>query len=153
MKANEHYLSSERVGIVRFMIFVFFIFVLVTSGFSQQKSVKGVVTDESGSPIPGATISVKGTSTGTITDQAGRFTIGIPLKVTALSISFVGMITQEIKLGSQTVFSIKMRPENVQLDEVVAIGYGVQRKKLVTGVEEFLGCAKIHIDHLVVKYR
>jgi len=133
MKANEHYLSSERVGIVRIMIFVFFIFVLVTSGFSQQKSVKGVVTDESGSPIPGATISVKGTSTGTITDQDGRFTIGIPLKVTALSISFVGMITQEIKLGSQTVFSIKMRPENVQLDEVVAIGYGVQRKKLVTG--------------------
>ena len=122
MKANEHYLSSERVGIVRFMIFVFFIFVLVTSGFSQQKSVKGVVTDESGSPIPGATISVKGTGTGTIADQDGRFTITIPSKALALSVSFIGMITQEVKLGSQTDFSFKMRPENIQLEEVVAIG-------------------------------
>ena len=99
----------------------------------QQKSVSGKVTDSGGQPLPGATVVVKGTTQGTVTNADGEYSItNIPDDAT-LVFSFVGMRTQEVVVGSQTNINVTMEQETIGLEEVVAIGYGVQKKKLITG--------------------
>ncbi|SFF03237.1 SusC/RagA family TonB-linked outer membrane protein [Thermophagus xiamenensis] len=107
---------------------------LETFSFYQQneKIITGKVTDENGDPIPGATIQVKGTNTGTISDMNGNYTISIPSDAETLVFSFVGMETQEIIIGTQSRLDVSLNPEVVGLDEVVVIGYGTQRKGDVT---------------------
>ena len=100
---------------------------------AQQKSVNGKVTDDSGTPVPGATVVVKGTTVGAITDLDGKFAITVPANSKNLVVSFVGMTSQEIQIGNQTNIQVKLSSQTIGLEEVVAIGYGVQRKKLVTG--------------------
>ncbi len=99
---------------------------------AQDVTVTGTVLDaEENSPLPGVTILVKGTSTGTITDIDGNYTI----KASAddvLLFSFIGFQSQEINVGSQRVISISMETDMTSLDEVVVIGYGTQLKKVVT---------------------
>ena len=100
---------------------------------AQQKSVSGKVTDSSGSPLPGVTVVVKGTTQGTITDVDGKYTLThIPDDAT-LQFSFVGMRTQEIIVGNQATLNVEMKVDAIGLEEVVAIGYGVQKKVNLTG--------------------
>lgn len=97
------------------------------------KTVSGTVVDANGEPIPGATVVVKGTTTGTITDMDGNFTVfGVPEDAT-LQFSFVGMKTVEVAVGEKSSFNIVLQEETLGLDEVVVIGYGVQKKVNVTG--------------------
>ncbi len=99
----------------------------------QGKTVSGKVTDQSGEPIPGASIVMKGTTTGTISDMDGNFTLaGVPGDAT-LVFSFVGMTTQEIPVGNQSSFNIVMEEGILGLDEVVVVGYGTQKKVNMTG--------------------
>ncbi len=100
---------------------------------SQQKEISGKITDSSGDPIPGATVMVKGTTIGTITDADGKFFLRIPANAQTLQISFIGMKNQEIPIGERTTFNIQLEEETVALEEVVAIGYGVQKKVNLTG--------------------
>jgi TonB-linked SusC/RagA family outer membrane protein len=100
---------------------------------SQQREITGKVTDASGQPLPGATVVVKGTTIGTVTDADGNFSLRIPSDAQNLQISFVGMKTEEIPIAGQTVFNVILEEEAIGLDEVVAIGYGVQQKRLTTG--------------------
>ncbi|MFY9597073.1 MAG: carboxypeptidase-like regulatory domain-containing protein, partial [Dysgonamonadaceae bacterium] len=93
---------------------------------SQQREITGKVTDASGQPLPGATVVVKGTTIGTVTDADGNFSLRIPSDAQNLQISFVGMKTEEIPIAGQTVFNVILEEEAIGLDEVVAIGYGVQ---------------------------
>jgi TonB-dependent starch-binding outer membrane protein SusC len=100
---------------------------------AQQRSVSGTVTDESGQPLPGVTVVVKGTTQGTVTNADGNYSLtNIPEDAT-LVFSFVGMRTQEVVVGSQTTINITMIEETIGLEEVVAVGYGVQRKVNMTG--------------------
>jgi TonB-linked SusC/RagA family outer membrane protein len=99
----------------------------------QQKEITGKVTDTDGLPLPGVTVIVKGTTIGTVTNADGEFSLNIPLDAEILQFSFVGMKTQEIPIGEQTTFSIIMEEQTIGLEEVVAVGYGVQRKETVTG--------------------
>jgi len=117
----------------RFLSMVLFMVLLAGMAFAQQKTISGKITDESGAPVPGATVIVKGTTTGTVSDFDGNFSIGVPATTKTLVISFVGMKSQEIVIGNQTKFSIKLVAETTGIEEVVAIGYGVQKKKLNTG--------------------
>lgn len=104
-----------------------------SNGIQQQKMVSGKVTDSSGGSLPGVSVAVKGTTNGTITDSDGNFKL-LNLPVNAfLQFSFVGMKTQEIKVGSQTTIDIVLAVETVGIEEVVAVGYGTQRKKDLTG--------------------
>ncbi len=97
----------------------------------QTKKVSGVVTDAEG-PVIGASVMEKGTSNGTVTDLDGNFTLDVrPGAV--LVISYVGYATQEIPVGNQSTFSITLSENADMLEEVVVVGYGVQKKKLVTG--------------------
>nr|WP_321406282.1 TonB-dependent receptor [uncultured Carboxylicivirga sp.] len=98
-----------------------------------QVSVTGKVTDTQGAPIPGATVSEKGTSNGIITDIDGNYSLTVSGNESVVVFSFIGMKTQEIVVGSQTTLNIVLQEELTDLDEVVVIGYGVQKKKLTTG--------------------
>jgi TonB-linked SusC/RagA family outer membrane protein len=97
-----------------------------------EKTVTGKITDASGNPIPGATIVIKGQKTGTVTDMDGKFSLKAPSNA-VLKVSFIGMKAQEVALQGRSSVSISLEDESVSLNEVVAIGYGVQKKKLVTG--------------------
>ncbi len=100
---------------------------------AQQKSVSGKVTDNSGQPLPGVTVVIKGTTQGTVTDIDGNYSItNIPDNAT-LAYSFVGMRSQEVVVGSQTNINVTLEQDAIGIDEVVAIGYGVQKKATVTG--------------------
>ncbi len=99
----------------------------------QQKTVTGKVTSESGDSLPGVTVAVKGTTQGTITDFDGNYSISNVPSDGILSFSFVGMVAQEISVQNQTTINIVLEEETIGLDEVVAIGYGVQKKSLATG--------------------
>lgn len=99
----------------------------------QQKSVKGKVTDSSGATLPGVSVVVKGTTTGIITDFDGNYSLANIPENSTLQFSFVGMKMQEILIGSQTAVNVVLAEESIGLEEVVAIGYGTQKKKLVTG--------------------
>jgi TonB-linked SusC/RagA family outer membrane protein len=109
------------------------IFVISQLGaFAQEKTISGTVAGSDGIPVPGVTIVVKGTSTGTITNIDGEFTLSVPPNSTLL-FSFVGMKTQEIVVGNQTTINVTMETDAIGLDEVVAIGYGTSRKQDLTG--------------------
>jgi len=100
--------------------------------FAQERTITGKVNDETGAGLPGATVQLKGTQTGTMTDISGNFTLKVPASGGTLVVSYVGYTTQEVTIGDQTSFVIDMKPSVTELEEVVAIGYGVQKKSLVT---------------------
>lgn len=95
--------------------------------------VKGVVRDEKGEALPGVSIRLKGTNKGTVTGADGSFHLLVPGATSILVISYSGMETREITVGSQTTWNITLKTSNEALDEVVVIGYGTQRKSDLTG--------------------
>ena len=99
----------------------------------QQQPVIGVVTAEDGSPIPGVSVVVTGTTQGTITDNSGKYSIIIPPGSKSLTFSFIGMETKEVTIGTLTQINVIMAESIVGLDEVVVIGYGTRLKGEVTG--------------------
>ena len=101
--------------------------------FQQQKSVSGKVTDSSGSGIPGVSIVIKGTTTGTVSEVNGNYTLTNIPKDATLQFSFVGMKKVEVVIGNKTTINVVLEEEAVGLDEVVAVGYGVMRKRDVLG--------------------
>lgn len=99
----------------------------------QQNTVTGKVVDSTGSSLPGVSVVIKGTTNGTITDTDGNFKIqSVPSNAT-LQFSFVGMKTQEVVVGNKTSIDVKLVDETIGLEEVVAVGYGVQKKSNITG--------------------
>lgn len=99
--------------------------------WGQKKMVTGKVTDEKGGSLPGVTIQVKGTYTGTVTDLDGNYKIEVE-DSDVLIFSFVGFNKQEIPVGSQTVINVVLTEETTVLSEIVVIGYGAQQKKDLT---------------------
>jgi TonB-linked SusC/RagA family outer membrane protein len=97
----------------------------------QDRKVTGTVVDAMG-PVIGASIMEKGTSNGTVTDLEGNFSLSVKPGAT-LVISYIGYKTQEISVGNNSFINVTLEEENTSLDEVVVVGYGVQKKKLVTG--------------------
>ncbi|MFC5411097.1 SusC/RagA family TonB-linked outer membrane protein [Larkinella bovis] len=95
--------------------------------------VTGTVTDESGAGLPGVNVVVKGSTQGTTTDADGKFRISVPDTRATLVFSSVGYLKQEVVVGGQTSLSIRLKPDDQTLSEVVVVGYGSQLKKEVTG--------------------
>ncbi|WP_342085127.1 SusC/RagA family TonB-linked outer membrane protein [Dyadobacter sp. OTU695] len=99
---------------------------------AQRRQVSGIVKSETGSPMPGVTILLKGTTMGVSTDPDGKFVIqAMPEDV--LKISFIGYLTEQIPVGNKTYFDITIQPDIATLSEVVVIGYGESKRKDVTG--------------------
>src|SRR5690554_1426096 len=99
----------------------------------QQRSVSGKVTDSGGQPLPGVTVVVKGTTQGTVTNADGNYSLTNISEDATLVFSFVGMRTQEVVVGNQTSINVTMEQETIGLEEVVAVGYGTQKKINLTG--------------------
>ncbi len=99
----------------------------------QQKSVTGKVIDSSGAPLPGVSVVIKGTTNGIITDANGKYSLADVPANAILQFSFVGMKTQEVAVSGKSMISVTMVEETVGIEEVVAVGYGTQRKKDLTG--------------------
>ncbi len=104
-----------------------------TTEVQQGKSVSGKVTETSGSPLPGVSVVVKGTTIGTISDTNGSYSLSNVPENAVLQFSFVGMKGQEVVVGSQTNINAVMEEETIGIEEVVAIGYAVQKKSDLTG--------------------
>lgn len=97
------------------------------------KRISGKVTDHTGLAVPGVTIIIKGTTAGTVTDSDGNYTLELTADAETLVFAFVGMNPEEVVIGNQSVINVVMSEAASDLDEVVVIGYGTQRKATLTG--------------------
>jgi len=109
-----------------------FMMLITQISFAQVQSVSGVVTDESGTPIPGVNVLVKNSKTGTQTNLDGKYSIEAS-EGSVLEFSFIGNKNATIKVGKSNTYNVVMQNNLEALDEVVVIGYGTQKKKEVTG--------------------
>jgi len=109
----------------------------------QQKKISGIVTDNSGKPIPGATVVVKGTTNGVTTGVDGRYSFNSVPSNAVLVFSFVGMKTVEVKVGNQESINATLAEDIIGIEEVVAIGYGTQHKRDVTGATSAVKAAEL----------
>ena len=100
---------------------------------AQEKTVTGTVTDESGSPLSGATVKVKGTNIASSTDENGKFSISVSGNATLLEVTYIGFQTQEVAIVGTDLTIQLVASSDQGLDEVVVIGYGTARKKDLTG--------------------
>lgn len=107
-------------------------FTFTTEVYAQNSSVTGKITDEKGEAIIGASVKVKGTGDGTITDLDGKFSIKTGLNST-LTISYVGYVTQDVALNGRNSISIQLKEDSKDLDELVVVGYGTVKKRDLTG--------------------
>lgn len=101
--------------------------------FAQEKSVTGSVTDENSEALPGVNVIVKGTTLGTITDVDGNFKITVPSGKSVLQFSFIGFENKEVDVSKTNKVTIQLKSTTIGLDEVVAVGYGTQKKVNLTG--------------------
>lgn len=98
-----------------------------------QQTISGVITDEKGVPLPGASIIEKSTSSGVTSDIDGSFTINVKNQNAVLIISYMGFVTKEITVGEQTNIQVVLQEDEAILDEILLVGYGTQKKINLTG--------------------
>lgn len=121
----------------------FFLSMLCLVAFAQGHQVSGIVKDAAGEPMIGANVLVKGTTNGTITDFDGNFSLSDVKTSDILVFSYIGCITQEIKVGNQTKFDVTLKDDSQALEEVVVIGYGTVKRKDLTGSVTSVGADKL----------
>lgn len=123
-------LLTKKLRLV-FFLFLFFSFLIVSA--QHKKTVSGTIfSSEDNLALPGASIIEKGTNNGTSSDFDGKFSLKVSENATKLIISYVGFVTQEINITTNTL-SITMKVDSARLDEIVVVGYGTQKKSVVTG--------------------
>jgi len=116
------------------LLFVCLVMLGVQLVNAQQRTITGMVTSsDDGMALPGVSVSVKGTTLGTITNVEGKYSIDVPADAQALVFSFVGMKTKEVVLGTTTVIDVVMEPEVIGVDEVVVTALGISREKKSLG--------------------
>lgn len=107
--------------------------VTLMSSMAFAKEIKGKVSDETGSGLPGVTVTEKGTMNGAITDVNGQFTVNVKGDAAILVFSFVGYAGAEEVVGSRSIINVTLNPDVSSLNEVVVVGYGVQKKRPLRG--------------------
>jgi len=118
----------------KIMLLLAFFAIGLTTLMAQTREITGKITSaDDGGAMPGVSVSVKGTSLGTITDMDGMYRLKVPTDAKTLVFSFVGMETMELELGDQLVYNFQLKSQLISVDEVVVVGYGVQKKREVTG--------------------
>jgi TonB-dependent SusC/RagA subfamily outer membrane receptor len=127
----------------------------IPPGQQPSEQITGKVTDESGNPLPGVSVVLKGTATGTVTDSDGSYHIKNSENAQTLVFSFIGMETKEINIENQSVINVTLAEESTWLNEVVAVGYGIKQKKDLTGavsvveVEEISNIPVAGVDQMM----
>ncbi len=100
---------------------------------AQERTVSGKVTDAAGAPVPGASVTVKGSALGTSTGIDGSFTLNVPAATKTITVSAVGFASQDLTIGSKNVFAVSLTVEGKGLDEVIVTGYGTQKRSQYAG--------------------
>ena len=108
------------------------LFLASTAVYAQRITITGTVSDEQGAPLAGATVQVKGTNIGVITDQNGKYSLEVPGSNSILVFSFVGYVQREVQVLNQSVINMTLREEVTGLEEVVVVGYSTQKKLNLT---------------------
>ncbi|HZL77043.1 MAG TPA: von Willebrand factor type A domain-containing protein [Bacteroidales bacterium] len=111
------------------IIFAMVILAAVAISFSEARTITGKVSDETGNPLVGVSVSIKGTTTGTITDVKGSYQISVADNDKILIFSFAGYITAEEPISGKNVINVGMKPEAIMMDEMVVTGYGAKKEK------------------------
>jgi len=117
--------------------------VSVSSTQQQTRTITGVVTDNAGEPLIGVTIMVNGTTNGTSTNETGQFTLLNVAPEATLAVSYIGYITQQMRVGNTNNFNIRLLEDTQNLGEVVVVGYGTQKKETLTGAVSSINSAEI----------
>ena len=134
--------DASRINFLPICIFMFF-FLFTPFVYSQsRKQITGSVQDVQGNPLIGVSILETGTSNGTITDMNGTYSLNISSTNATLRFSYIGYEEQLIKIQGRNVINVKMNEETSNLDEVVVVGYGVQRKSDLTGAISSINAAE-----------
>ncbi|WP_291858726.1 TonB-dependent receptor [Marinilabilia sp.] len=116
---------------LRFFLAMFFLAFQVIA-FGQGRTVTGNVTDETGAPLPGVSVVIEGTTSGTITDMDGNYNVNLEEGQNVLQFSFIGFENQTIDVSDRSVVDLQMEPETRSIDEVVVVGYGSMKKSDVS---------------------
>jgi len=106
-------------------------------------TITGQVVDDTGQPVPGVNVLVKGTTTGTTTDANGTYSLSVPNDATTLVFSFIGYASQEVSIDNRTSINVTLAPDVVSLSEVVVTGYGSQSKRDITGAVATIEASKL----------
>ena len=148
MKDRKNSSLLRRLEKFQRLFFVALLSVLAVGAFAQSKTVSGTVLDKTGESVIGASVVVKGTTNGTITDFDGKFTLqNVPDNGT-IQVSFVGYKTVDIQVKGQSTVKIILEEDTETLDEVVVVGYGVQKKSDVTGAMARVGEKELKSMHV-----
>lgn len=126
----------------RVFMFTMLLLVGTSVSFAQNISIKGVVSDESGQPLTGANVVVKGTTTGAQTDFDGNYSLSAASDAT-LVVSYLGFVTKEVAVNGRSQINISLTEDASQLDEVVIVGYGTTKKSDLTGAVAVIGSKDI----------
>ncbi|MBL7111753.1 MAG: TonB-dependent receptor [Bacteroidales bacterium] len=118
-------------GKIKLLLVIFFLGIF--SAFSMAQEITGKVTDENGAGLPGANVTIKGTTEGTVTNLDGEYSITVGETSDILVFSFIGYLTQEHAVAGLTVIDVQLEPGAYELAEVVAVGYGTMRRADLTG--------------------
>ncbi len=116
---------------------------LISIAFAQEIDVSGTIKDENSEPLPGVNVVVEGTTTGTVTDMNGQYTITVPGSESHLVFSSIGYVTENILVGGQSVIDLALIPDITALDEIVVVGYGIQKRSSVTGAVSSVSAKEI----------
>ena len=144
MKDRKNSSLLGRLDKFQRLFFVALLSVLAVGAFAQSKTVSGTVLDKTGESVIGASVVVKGTTNGTITDFDGKFTLqNVPDNGT-IQVSFVGYKTVDIQVKGQSTVKVILEEDTETLDEVVVVGYGVQKKSDVTGAMARVGSEELN---------
>ena len=128
--------------------YIFFFLMMISAlhsvtVFAQKRTISGTVVDERNEPLIGATIVAEGKSGMTITNVDGKFTLAVPDKAKTIEVSYLGYASQTISIKGKSVFAIRMSENDVQMDEVVVIGYGTAKRGNVPGAIAKVDAAKL----------
>jgi TonB-linked SusC/RagA family outer membrane protein len=115
-----------------YLIALFLLFIIGET-LAQGVQVKGTITDETGAPVPGASIVVKGTTNGTVSNTEGRYTLNLTNASSVLTVTYIGYLTKEVAVGNRTVVDVQLAVDAQDLDQVVVVGYTSQKKVNVIG--------------------
>lgn len=132
-------------GFLPYFVFAV-IMALSTGAWAQQRTIRGTVTDEAGSPLPGVTVVVQGTTLGTVTSVDGVYQLDVPASANTLVFSYIGMLRQPVEIGTQTSINVTMRPDVIGVDEVVVVGYGTRMREELTGAVSTVSAEQMRIS-------
>lgn len=139
---NNYKHEVRKSSITKVLLFLASLFIWSVAFAQNGIQVSGTVQDEMG-PLPGVSVAIKGTTTGTLTDLDGKFAISVPNEKTVLTFTYIGYLTKDITVGTNRTFDVTMETKDNSLDEVVVIGYGTVRKKDLTGATSSLKGSEI----------